>query len=184
MFQSWLKGWCLSEYTPIWWLIHYILSLSLHIIKIIARKRLLLESPTIFSWKWTLKKPPCWPYSILALVSLRLIVTSSLLIWMRSLGYADWPWNGSGRIWRKRGQWVSIDGSLSERFSLMTHRFISVSNLLVTHPRKMQSVQWNVALRRSGAGWSMTDSLMVTRLSLLSLELTSSLTNCRIWILK
>ena len=30
-----------------------------------------------------------------------LIITSSLLVWMRSLGYADWPWNGSGRIWRK-----------------------------------------------------------------------------------
>ena len=109
MFQSWLKGWCLSKYTPIWWLIHYILSFSLHIIKIIARKRLLLESRTIFSWKWTLKKSPCWPYSILALLSLRLIITSSLL--------AD-------------------------------------------------------------------SFLMVTRLSLLLLELTSSLTNCRIWILK
>ena len=30
-----------------------------------------------------------------------LIITSSLLVWMRSLGYADWPWNGSGRIWWK-----------------------------------------------------------------------------------
>ena len=101
MFQSWLKGWCLSKYTPILWLIHYILSFSLHIVKIIARKQLLLESRTIFSWKWTLKKSPCWSCSILAPLSTRLIITSSLLVWMRSLGYADWPWNGSGRIGRK-----------------------------------------------------------------------------------
>ena len=45
-----------------------------------------------------------------------LIITSSLLVWMRSLGYADWPWFRS--YLAKRGQWVSIDGSLSERFSL------------------------------------------------------------------
>ena len=66
-----------------------------------VRKRLLLESRTIFSRKWTLKKSPCWLCSILAPLSIRLIITSSLLVWMRSLGYADWPWNSSGRIWRK-----------------------------------------------------------------------------------
>ena len=101
MFQSWLKGWCLSKYTPIWWLTYYVLSFSLHIVKIIVRKRLLLESRTIFRWKWTLKKSPCLSCSILAPLTIRLIITSSLLVWMRSLGYADWPWNSSGRIWRK-----------------------------------------------------------------------------------
>ena len=100
MFQSWLKRWCLNRCTPMWWLIHCISSFGLHIVKVIARKRLLLESWTIFSWKWTLKRSPCWSCAILAPLLIRLIITS-LRVWMRSSGYGDWPWNGSGRTWRK-----------------------------------------------------------------------------------
>ena len=65
-------------------------------VKSIARKRLLLESWTIFSWKWTLKRSPCWSCSTLAPLLIWLIITSFLHVWMRSSGYADWPWNGSG----------------------------------------------------------------------------------------
>ena len=38
---------------------------------------------------------------------------------MKSSGYAEWPWNGSSRIWRTEvSDRVTIDGSPSERFSL------------------------------------------------------------------
>ena len=37
---------------------------------------------------------------------------------MKSSGYAEWPWNGSSRIWRTEVREVTIDRSLSERFSL------------------------------------------------------------------
>ena len=141
---------------------------------------------------------------------------------MRSSGYADWPWNGSGRTWRKevsespttdlsqsalvwsvvshKGHvWApciassmhpSYSGWLRINFhtriaTWMTHRFIWVSSPLVAYPRKMQSARWDVVSRRSGAGWWMTDSFLMTiRLSLSLLELASILKNCSLWILK
>jgi len=156
----------------------------------------------------------------LSAVLIRLIITSFLHVWMRSSGYVDWPWNGSGRTWRKevsespstdlsqsalvwsvvshKGHvWApcfsssmhpSYSGWLRINFHIamqMAHRFIWVSSPLATYPRKMQSVRWNAVSRRSGAGWSMKDSfLMTTRLSLSLLELASNLKNCRLWILK
>ena len=111
--------------------------------------------------------------------NIRLIITSALHIWMRSSGYADWPWNGLSRIWRKEvsaspspltdlsqnalvwsvvshkdhvwapcfslsmhpsySGWLRIN-SCMRIATWMTRRFIWVSSLLVTHPRKMQSV--------------------------------------------
>ena len=95
-----------------------------------------------------------------------------------------------------RGHRVSINGSLSECFSLdcgvpqmsclgpllfnfyastiwwlrlsfqkstarrTTHRFIWVLSLTAAYPR-VQFEWWNVALRRSGDGWSRTDSLLM-----------------------
>ena len=51
--------------------------------------------------KMNTQEVTCWSCSILVPLLIRLIITSFLHVWMRSLGYADWPWNGSGRTWRK-----------------------------------------------------------------------------------
>ena len=60
----------------------------------------------------------------LSAVLIRLIITSFLHVWMRSSGYVDWPWNGSGRTWRKEvSKSPSTDLSQSALvWSVVTHR--------------------------------------------------------------
>ena len=151
----------------------------------------------ILSINQTLKRWPCWSCLTSTLFLKQSISTSCWHVWMRRLGHAGLPWNGSHHTWpTEASECPSTDLSQSAlvwtavfhkchvwapfyltsmhprylrwlRLSFQkstarrtTHRFIWVLSLTAAYPR-VEFEWWNVALRRSGDGWSRTDSLLM-----------------------